>query len=170
MNRVLTAAGALLVALLLHAGLAPYIQIAGVTPDFLFIVVVTLGLVQGPRVGMGAGFAGGFLFDLVGTAPIGPGALVFCLAAYLAGSLKENTFAEGWSVPLVVLFLAGLAAGTAYSSALAFLGEASMSLRAFFTVVVPSALYNVGVAVFIYPWLARFLREERSVTMFRRLS
>jgi rod shape-determining protein MreD len=119
---------------------------------------------------MMAGFAGGLLFDLVGTGPIGPGAFVFCLVAYLAGSLKENTFAEGWSVPLVVLLLGGLVAETAYGSTLAFLGEGEMSLRAFFTVAVPSALYNVGVAVFIYPWLARFLREERSVTMFRRLS
>ncbi len=170
MSRVLPAAGSLLVALLLHVGLAPYIAIGGVSPNILLVVVVTLGLAQGPRAGMFAGFAGGLLFDLVGTAPIGPGALVFCLAAYLAGSLKENTFAEGWSVPLVVLFLASVVAETAYGIALAFLGEGAMGFLAFLTVVVPGALYNVATAVVVYPWLARFLRDERSMTMFRRLS
>jgi hypothetical protein len=48
-SRVLPAIGAIIVALLLHAGLAPYVALGGVSPNFVLIIVVTLALVQGPH-------------------------------------------------------------------------------------------------------------------------
>jgi len=169
-NRFWSAAGALTGAVLLQAGLAPNIAIGGVVPNMFLLVVVTLALVQGPRAGMIAGFTGGILFDLVGTGPIGPGALVLCVVGFLAGSAAENTFSEGWSVPLVILFFSGLATEGAYALSLAVLGESGSGFRGFAGVMFSGALYNVAVAVLVYPWLARFLRDERSVNMFRRLS
>lgn len=170
MKRIWPPTGALAGAVLLHAGLAPYIMIGGAVPNMFLLVAVTIALVQGPRAGMIAGFAAGMLFDLAGTGPIGPGALVLCIVGFAAGSVAANTFSEGWSLPLVILFFAGVITEAGYALSLSVLGEGGWGLGGLIGVMLPGALYNVAVAVLVYPWLARFLREERSVTMFRRLS
>lgn len=167
--KTLPALGALILALILQAGLAPYIAVGGVTPNMFLLIVVTVAFVQGPRSGTLVGFMGGLLFDLVGTGPIGPAALVLCIIGFLVGSLQENTFAEGWTLPLVVLFFAGLLSELFYALSLAVLSEAALTFTAVFQVMLPSALYNVVLAILVYPWLARFLREERSMPIFRRL-
>jgi rod shape-determining protein MreD len=160
----------LFAALVIQVGLVPYIAIAGVTPNALLLAAVTIALVKGPRAGVLSGFAAGLLFDLIGTAPIGPGALAFCLVAFVAGSIQENTFAEGWLVPLVVVFFASLTAEAAYALVLAVLGEAGLSAWGVVMLVFPAALYNSALAVLVYPWVARFLRREKPMTTFRRLA
>lgn len=169
-RRLLSAAAAILAALLLQAGIAPYIAIGGVVPDLLLLVAVTLALVQGPRSGMFAGFAAGLLFDLMGTGPVGPAALVFCIVGFVAGSLQANTFAEGWILPVTILFFASIVAEVGYGLVLGVLGEGGVSLGVVFRVMLPGAVYNAALAVLVYPWLARFLRQEKSVTTFKRLS
>lgn len=169
-GRLVPAAGAILAAMLLQVAIAPHIAIGGIVPNMLLLVVVTLALVQGPRSGMVAGFSAGLIFDLLGTAPIGPGALVLCLVGFVAGSLQANTFAEGWTLPLVVLFIASLIAEVAYGIVLAVLGEGGAVLGAVLTVMVPGAVYNAALAVLLYPWLARFLRRDKPVTTFRRIA
>ena len=103
MRRLLPTIGAVVVAALLQAGLAPYMAIGGVVPNFLLLVVVTLALVEGPAAGCSVGFACGLIFDLLGPGPVGPMVLVLSVTGYLAGLLHENMFAEGWLLPITVL-------------------------------------------------------------------
>jgi len=110
MRRLLPTIGAVVVAALLQAGLAPYMAIGGVAPNFLLLVVVTIALVEGPAAGCSAGFAAGLIFDLLGTGPVGPMVLVLSVTGYLAGLLHENLFAEGWLLPITVLGIASLGA------------------------------------------------------------
>ncbi len=168
-NRFLPAVGMVVIATLLQVGLAPYIALGGIVPNLLLLVVVTLALVQGRRSGMVAGFTAGIIFDLLGTAPVGPAALVFCIVGFLAGSLQANTFAEGWTLPLVILFVASMTAEVFYGIVLAILGEGGAGMGAVFTVMLPGAVYNSALAVLVYPWLARFLRQDRPVATFRRI-
>lgn len=170
MNRFLTVGGAIIVATLLQAGLAPYISIAGVTPNFLLLVVVTLALTSGPISGATAGFAAGLLFDLLGTGPVGPMALVMTTTGYFAGLLHTQMFAEGWLLPLTVLGIAALLTEFSYGLILMLLGQPMPLLLALVTKMVPVALYNVVLALILYPWLARFLRQDRPMTTFRRLA
>jgi rod shape-determining protein MreD len=159
-----------LLAALLQAGLAPYLAIGGVTPNFLFLVVVTLALVQGPTPGASAGFAAGLIFDLLGSGPVGPMALVLSVVGYAAGLLHEQMFAEGWLQPLMVLGIAALATEIAYGVLLGLLGEGAPFFASLLTKMVPTALYNTVLALLVYPWLARFLRRDRPMTTFRRLA
>ncbi len=168
-SRFLPALGMIVVAMLLQVAIAPYVALGGIVPNFLLLVTVTLALVQGPRAGIVGGFSAGLLFDLLGTAPIGPAALVFCVVGFVAGSLQANTFAEGWALPLVILFIASLIAEVSYGMVLGVLGEGGVTFGAFFGVMLPGAVYNSGLAVLVYPWLARFLRQEKPVTTFRRI-
>jgi len=160
----------LLGALVVQVALVPYIGVAGITPNALLLAAVTIALVKGPRAGMLAGFGAGLMFDMLGTAPIGVGALVFCLVGFVAGSVQENTFAEGWLVPLVIVFFAALTAEAGYVLVLSLLGEASVGFGSIVGLALPAAVYNSLLALLVYPWVARFLRREKPMTTFRRLA
>jgi len=170
MRRILPAAASILVAGLLQAGLAPYMAIGGVVPNFLLVVVVTLALVEGPTAGAVAGFAGGLIFDLLGAGPVGPMVLVLTITGYMAGLLHENMFAEGWLLPLTVLAIASLASTIAYGLTLDLLNAGEPFIVTFFTKMLPEALYDTALGLLVYPWLARFLRQDRPMTTFRRLA
>lgn len=161
---------AVAVAAVLQVGLAPHLVIGGATPNFLLIVVVALALTMGPVTGCSAGFAAGLILDLIGTGPVGLWALVFCVVGFIAGMLTENMFASGWLLPVTVAFVASLVSEIAYGLLLAVVGAAGDLGGALLSVVLPSAVYNTVLAVLVYPWLARFLRQEPSVEMVQRMS
>lgn len=162
---------AIVIAAVLQAALAPHMAILGVTPNFLLLVVVTLAMVEGSTPGAVAGFFAGLMFDLLGSGPIGPGALVLTAVGYLAGSLADNVFAESWLMPVSVVLVASLLAELAYGGLLAIVGVESQFLGIVFRIVLPGALYNTVLAILVYPWLARFLRAETDeMTELRGLS
>jgi len=170
MRRMLPTIAAVAAATLLQVGLAPYMAIGGVTPNFLLLVVVTIALVEGPAAGCSAGFACGLIFDLLGTGPVGPMVLVLSVTGYLAGLLHENLFAEGWLLPITVLGIASLGAEIAYGLLLDLVGAGDPFLLTFVTKMLPAAVYNTALGLLIYPWLARILRRDRAMTTFRRLA
>jgi rod shape-determining protein MreD len=96
--------------------------------------------------------------------------LVLTVIGYGAGLLHENMFAEGWLLPLTVLAIASLASALAYGLLLDVLGAGGPFLLAFFTKMLPEALYDTALALLVYPWLARFLRQDRPMKTFRRLA
>lgn len=169
MNRLIPTVIALLTAAVLQAALAPYLAIGQVVPNFLLLVVITIALVEGPAPGAAVGFSAGLIFDLLGSGPVGPMILVLTLTGYLTGLMHENMFAEGWLLPLTVLAVATLSAEVAYGLILILLGSGGPFWSTFLTKMLPGAVYNTVLALLIYPWLARFLRQERPITTFRRL-
>jgi rod shape-determining protein MreD len=169
MSRLLPTLAALLAAAVLQAALAPYLAIGQVVPNFLLLVVVTIALVEGPGPGAALGFSAGLLFDLLGSGPVGPMLLVLTLTGYLTGLVHENMFAEGWLLPLTVLAIATLSAEVAYGLILLLLGSGGPFWSTFLTKMLPGAIYNTALALLIYPWLARFLRQDRPITTFQRL-
>ncbi len=170
MRHFLPSIGAVLVAALLQTMLAPYLAIGSVVPNFMLLVVVTLALVEGPAAGCAVGFAGGLIFDLLGTGPVGPMVLVLTVTGYLAGLMHENMFAEGWLLPMTVLAAAALGSELAYGLLLDLLGAGGPFLLSFVTKMLPGAVYNTAFALLVYPWLARILRRDRGISTFRRLA
>ena len=133
-------------------------------------MVVTLALVEGASWGCVSGFVAGLMFDLIGTGPVGPMALVLAVVGYAAGALQANLFAEGWLLPLTVLGIASIAVELSYGLILALLGVTTGGwLSTFATVMLPSALYNVALGLLIYPVLARFLRRDRPMKTLQRI-
>jgi rod shape-determining protein MreD len=170
MSRTLTTSLALLVAVVLQIALAPQIAVFGVVPNLVFLVVITLALTEGPVAGSVAGFVGGLLFDLLGSSIVGPYALVFCVTGYVAGLLHANMFAEGWLLPVTVVFLASLGAELAFGIIMAVLDVGMPFGTAFVRIMLPTAVYTTLLAVLVYPLLSRLLRRDRTVKSFRRLA
>lgn len=170
MRHFAPAALAVVIAALLQAGLAPYLAVGGIVPNFLLLVVVTIAFTTGPTEGAVAGFAAGLAFDLLGTVAVGPMALVLTLAGFVAGLLHEAMFAEGWLLPLIVLAITALASEIAYGLILDLLGYDVAFWQALFTKMVPGAVYNTTLALLVFPWLARMLRRNQPMKTFRRLA
>lgn len=170
MKRWWTTVGALAAAFVLQVMFAPHMAIFGVVPNLLLLVVVTLAFVEGPSAGAIGGFAAGLLLDLLGTAPIGAWALVLSITGYTTGMLQENLFAEGWLAPVTVAAIAGLVADTIYLIVLAVIGAGYEFWASLAQVVLPRAVYNTVLVLLAYPWLARFLRSDRTVKSFKRLA
>lgn len=170
MTRSWTTAGALAVALVLQVMIAPHIALFGVTPNLLLLVVITLAFVEGSSAGATAGFIAGLLMDLLSTGPIGAWALVMSVTGYLSGSLRRNLFAEGWLAPVTVGVITALVADFAYLIVVTVIGVGPAFWTALVRLVLPRALYNAVLVMLAYPWLARFLRTDRSIKSFRRLA
>ena len=170
MKRALPTIAVLAIGLLVQVALAPYLAIGAIVPNFLLLIVVTLALVEGAGWGAVSGFVAGFAFDLAGTGPVGPMALVLSVVGYATGTLQANLFAEGWLLPLTVLGLASISVEVAYGLILVVLGAATGWWHTFATVMFPEALYNVALGLLVYPVLARFLRRDRSMKTLRRIS
>lgn len=170
MRKVLPTILAIIVAMILQVAIAPHIAIGGVVPNFLLLVVITLAFTEGPRAGSAAGFAAGLAFDLLGTGPIGPMALVLAVVGHVVGSLSANMFAEGWLMPVTIVFVASLVTEISYAIVLTALGEGGPFFSTLLRISLPSALYNGVLALLIYPWLARLLRQDQTMKTFRRLA
>jgi rod shape-determining protein MreD len=158
------------VALVLQVMLAPHIAIGNIVPNILLLVVVTLSFVEGPSAGAVAGFVAGLLLDLLSTGPVGAWALVLSATGYVGGMLQENLFAEGWLAPVSVAIIAGLLADFSYLLLLTILNVGPAFWESLGRAVLPRAVYNAVLVMLAYPWLARFLRTDRSVKSFRRLA
>ncbi|MBF4509542.1 MAG: rod shape-determining protein MreD [Aeromicrobium sp.] len=170
MRRTWTTVGALVGAFVLQVMLAPHLAVFGVVPNLLLLVVITLAFVEGPSAGAVAGFGAGLLLDLLGNDPVGAWALVLSITGYTTGMLQENLFAEGWLAPVTVAIIAGLVADTSYLIVLAIVGVGPAFWQSLWSVVLPRAVYNTALVLLAYPWLARFLRTDRTIKSFRRVA
>lgn len=106
-------------ALALQQGLATLLQVRGTTPDLILLLVVFVAISAQPRVLAWAALALGVLVDLstplqpTGYATdlvlVGPGALGYLAAGYVAWQLRGLVFRESRLVFGAIVLLAGIA-------------------------------------------------------------
>jgi rod shape-determining protein MreD len=106
MRRAIVCAALALVAVMLQIVLVDRLPLPGGSrPDIALVLVVVLGLTQGPVTGMLTGFFGGLALDVAPPAShlIGQSALVFCVVGYGCGVLSGwlNHFAPRLAAALI---------------------------------------------------------------------
>lgn len=150
---------AIFAAFLLQTTLAPHMRIAGVQPDFLLMVVVVYGFLEGPVVGSVCGFFAGLLQDLLLVTTLGLNALSKTILGYLSGMVEQNLFSESFVMPMIAIFGATLLNESIFLALRATLGESIAPVVAARSIVVPAAIYNAALTGLSYPLLARLLRR-----------
>lgn len=133
----------------------------GTVPDLVLVVVIALGLTQGPATGMLAGFFAGLGLDLAppGSHLIGASALIFCLLGYGCGRLTSG---QGRSA--VWLFaVAALAAaiGETLQATAGIIGDRGVTLPAVRQVLPAAVLYDALLTLVVVVLVA-FSRSARS--------
>ena len=79
------------------------LEIRGVQPDLVLIVVVFLAHYHGPVAGESLGFVGGMAEDLLSLAPPGFNALVRTLVGFVAGTTRNRMLLDPVFMPIVLL-------------------------------------------------------------------
>jgi rod shape-determining protein MreD len=115
MNRDMRATVATLVTMaaciLLQSTLLHAIDLGGVHPDLALLVLIFASMRRGAMVGQVAGFASGFLEDLMNVSPLGFHSLLRTVMGFLYGLLSGNVFIDPFVMPIVLAVVATILKG-----------------------------------------------------------
>lgn len=150
-GRKLTATAVLVVALVLQVSVANRLPLPGaVIPDLVLLTVVALALVNGPLVGLAAGFCAGLAADIVPPADhtIGRYALVYCLIGYICG-LAADEMDRSSVVPFLAVAAGAIAGTVLYAGVGMVLGDPRSAWAVVSRVVPLQVLYDVLASPFV---------------------
>ncbi len=126
------------------------IEIRGVIPDTMLIIVVSYALLRGQNAGASTGFFAGLLYDIFFGNSIGFYALVGMLTGYFCGICHRNFYRENFILPVTLSAVANIITGLIiYFTGFLF----NNSYNVFYyivSVIIPQAVYTGIVALPIY--------------------
>ncbi len=149
----------ILLAMLLQATVFTFLQVAGVKPDLILLLVVFNGFLRGPREGAFLGFLGGLTLDIFTGSYIGLNALVKMSAGYLAGLAEQRFYKESVIMVTFVTFFAGIIGQLLNYLLFFYLRIQVPPFFAFFEVIIPTAIYTALLVPLTY-W--KFYRSNEN--------
>ncbi|MEA2447351.1 MAG: hypothetical protein QOK47_988 [Actinomycetota bacterium] len=154
--RILAIAMLVILALALQSTVLAHLTLLGVRPQLVLVVVVSLAYLDGERVGLVAGFAGGLLQDLLlPLSIVGLTALVYTLIAYGVGFLRQYATAESVWTPVFAVAIASGIAELAYALLAILLGQPWVSLTTTLQRTGLIVLYDTLLTPFVFPVVRR---------------
>ena len=140
----------LVVAAILQSTVMPQLAVWGVFADLPVLLVVSWGLLRGPREGVVWGFVAGVVVDLLSGAPFGAATLSLMLVGFLSGLGKNSVFAGHIVFPVVAMFLATLLYNVCFLLVVWLSGQPVIWLDSFARVILPSAVLNAALAPIVF--------------------
>jgi rod shape-determining protein MreD len=154
----------LISAALLQTSLSPYIKISGVHPDLVFVLVIGWVTLRGLEEGHRWALLGGLSLDLLSGAPFGVFTVSLLLVALIANLFHGRTLVSSVVLPLSLTFPLSLLFDGLALLFLAFLGWHIVWIDAFFSKLLPVAIFNTMTMMLVFPLLYllnRFLSPRR---------
>ncbi|MEO8246634.1 MAG: rod shape-determining protein MreD [Chloroflexota bacterium] len=139
----------------IHAGLTPVIQVAGVYPNLALVAVVLVTVVFGFTHGTIWAFAAGLTANLVVSAPLGSLPLTLLLVAVLVAAGDRVLGRLTWVYPVLAAFAASIVADAATLAISRLVGEPVAGGDAL-ALMLPAAVLNAVLAGLLFP-LVRLL-------------
>ncbi len=166
--RLVAIGGVVLVAVALQSTVLARLTLLGVIPQLVLIVVVSLAFLDGSRVGLVAGFAGGLLQDLLlPQSIVGLTALVYTLVGYGVGSVRQFAPTNSVWSPVIAVAIASGVAELGYAALAIILGQPWVSLRFTAKVTALVVLYDTLLTPFTFPLLDRIAARYRPEKVYR---
>lgn len=137
------------VGIVLQSTILHHVQVGGVTPDLILVLVVFHSIFQGPKRGAIFGFALGLMEDIMLGRFIGMNALAKGMTSLLVGGLAQRAFRENILVPIFTLFLGTLFNELIYLM-LGKLTGLNWSWELWLWKAIPIAIYNTCLVPFVY--------------------
>jgi rod shape-determining protein MreD len=149
---------------ILQSTVVTHVKIWGVFADLPLLVVVSWGLLRGPREGLIWGFIAGLAVDLLSGAPFGAATFGLMVAGLLSGLGKSTVFRSQIVLPLVSVLLATIVYDIIFLIVVWISGDPVAWLDSVVYLILPSAVLNAvltPVVFVIMRWLStRFGRTE----------
>jgi rod shape-determining protein MreD len=136
---------------ILHAGLAPVIEIAGVRPNLVLVAVVLVTSLLGLFPGLVWAFVAGFTANLLVQDPLGsvPMSLLLVSAAVAGGDRVLGRLT--WLYPILAAFGGSILADLVTLGVFQLVGE-PLDIAAPISLILPAAVLNAAiVGVLLYP-------------------
>lgn len=167
-SRIAAITAMIIAAVALQSTLLVKLTIAGVIPQLVLVVIVSLAYIEGPRVGAVTGFFGGLLVDLlIPQSIVGISCLVFTLVAYAVGTFRIYAPSDSVWVPLVAVALSSVAAEAGYAGLAVILGEPWVSIDYTVRVIGLVTLYDCLLTPLAYPFIRRVALRVRPEKVYR---
>ena len=158
----------LLVALALQSSLLVQFTVLGVVPQLVFVVVVSLAFLDGESVGVTTGFFGGLLIDLLlPQAVVGLGALVYTVAGYAVGRIRQLSPSDSVWAPVFTVATASFFVEICYATLAIILGQPWISFGLTAKAVGLVVLYNTLLTPFVFPLVRRINNRYRPAKVYR---
>ena len=158
----------LLVALALQSSLLVQFTVLGVVPQLVFVVVVSLAFLDGESVGVTTGFFGGLLIDLLlPQAVVGLGALVYTVAGYAVGRVRQLSPSDSVWAPVFTVATASFFVKICYATLAIILGQPWISFGLTAKAVGLVVLYNTLLTPFVFPLVRRINNRYRPAKVYR---
>lgn len=135
---------------IVHAGLAPVIQVAGVNPNLALVAVVLVTAVFGFSQGTIWAFAAGLTANLLVSAPLGSLPFTFLLVSALVAGGDRLLGRLVWVYPVLATFAGSLVADAATLAIGRLVGEAGGGGDAL-SLMIPAAVLNAALAGLLLP-------------------
>ena len=155
-----------IVASLLQSTAATRIEVGGVKPDLVLLLVVIGTLLYGSRSGVVWAFIGGIALDVFSGGPMGASSLALMAAAVVAGIGHRTLSRYNLLVPIGAIVASTAVYAFTYLTILAaldYLGVAEYSLQVFPTlqyIVIPALAYNAFLMLLAMPFLNRLPESQ----------
>ncbi len=160
-RRVLSIGIVVITALLLQSTVFANLRLLGVRPELLYLVTISVALLEGPNEGATVGFVSGLAQDFLMNEPKGLTALTLTLLGYGVGMFRQFIVSPSPLVPTIVVAV-GTAAGIAFYEIVSVLlgnfhEEAAYGVK----VALLTAAYNAVLTPILYPLLRRITEGSR---------
>lgn len=156
----------LLLTCLVQSTAAARLQLGGIKPDLVLLLVIIGTLLYGGRPGIFWAFIGGLGLDVFSGGPLGASSLALMAAALVASIGHRPLFRFNLLVPLSAAALGTLAYAVVYLALLAGLNAAGWLARelpfvdTMRFIVLPAMLYNTGLMLLLLPLLNRMPESQ----------
>ncbi len=170
-KRIAVTAVLILVVYLLQCTIFPSLEIAGIKPNLLIIIISSVGFMRGPREGMITGFAAGLLTDIQFGELIGFYAVIYLLIGYVNGLFRQMYYDEDIKLPLFLITLSEFMYGIVIYFLMFLLKSDFDFLYYLNRIIVPELIYTIVVTLVLYPFILYInqkleAEEKRSASKF----
>ena len=108
---ILVVLAIVIVGFLLQTTVFPHMELAGVTPNIMVIIITSYGLMRGRKQGMIIGFCSGLILDFFSGTTFGLYAILYLYLGFLWSVQKRSSFGDDIKLPLAVIGLSDLIYG-----------------------------------------------------------
>jgi rod shape-determining protein MreD len=154
-------------ALVLQSTVFAQIELAGASPELMYLVTTVLAMLEGPSAGAVGGFSAGMMQDFLLNQPKGITALTLTILGYVVGLVRQYITTPSPLLP-VLLVAAATAGGLLFYGVVALLlGQLPQGIAYLLRTAVLASIYNAVLTPILYPVLRRVTEASRPTKIYR---
>lgn len=150
---------ALLIIFVLQSTLLSFIEIKGVKPDILLIVIVIFSVFGGSLEGSIYGLIGGILQDIFFGHAVGFNMLIYMLIGFIFGEISKNLFKEKFVTVMSMVVLATFIKHVIYILLMVIM-DSLVPLSPLIFAILIEAFYNAIISYIIFYFIIKYKKKR----------